>query len=355
MASDPSPHYQRSGSRTLLVVAAAVVVMLGIMGGGFFLWLSMATISGTVLVYQVAEPSEPHSVTVYDAVPAVSARLRYAPGGRTRVGALDAERLEITVPSTEPADIAWVKDRVASAGVLRFAILANYRDHKDLIDAAKQQSESAADAPPLVVNEGADVEGRWALVGRESETKAGPGKLRVSVQGSVARDHDTGRLLDIPTAALEGDAIEGIEKWLQQQGIANVDVLTVVEANMRAGGDDLSLVARGTDADNSPAINFKLNDSGSKQFFRLTLTYKPEGAFKRRLGIVLDDVLLSAPSINSPIRDSGMISGNFTQQDVDQIVDVLQAGRLPLALEKMPVSEQTVEVPMQLADLLPQW
>ncbi len=351
--SDPAAHQQRRGARTLRVFAAAVV-LLGILAGGFYLWLSSATTTGTVLIYQAAPQAEPRLATAFDAVTAVSRRLRYAPGGRTRVRALDAERLEIIVPSTEPAEIGWVKERVATAGVLRFAILANHRDHEELIAMAKQQSESPADAPPLLVNEGAEKVGRWVLVGRESRAMGTAENLRISLQGTVARDHDTGRLLEPPPNSQAGNAIEETEKWLQQQGVANVDVLTVVEAEMRVGGDDLTLASEGVDPDGTPSIYFTLNDSASKRFYRLTLTYQPEADYRRRLGMVLDDVLLSAPSINSPIRSSGIISGQFSQQEVDQIVTVLQAGRLPLALEKMPVREQTVEVPLQLADLLPE-
>ena len=66
---------------------------------------------------------------------------------------------------------------------------------------------------------------------------------------------------------------------------------------------------------------------------------------------MLDDELLSAPSLNSVIRDSGQITGDFTQDDVDWLVGVLNAGSLPAALNKIPISEQRVEPTLGLATI----
>ncbi|MSQ95786.1 MAG: hypothetical protein EXR98_14690 [Gemmataceae bacterium] len=101
--------------------------------------------------------------------------------------------------------------------------------------------------------------------------------------------------------------------------------------------------------DRRPTFHFAFNNEGANLF--RTLTRKnvpteekdPDGfKVKRHLGIILDGMLMSAPTINSEIGGQGQISGNFTQKEVDHLVNILRAGRLPASLKTPPVSEQVV-------------
>jgi SecD/SecF fusion protein len=61
------------------------------------------------------------------------------------------------------------------------------------------------------------------------------------------------------------------------------------------------------------------------------------------LGIILDKRLISAPEIRETISDRGTISGgSMTDREVDHIVQILNAGSLPAALNKEPISEWTI-------------
>jgi SecD/SecF fusion protein len=63
----------------------------------------------------------------------------------------------------------------------------------------------------------------------------------------------------------------------------------------------------------------------------------------RHLGIILDKRLLSAPRIITKITDRGMISGgSMTEREVEHIIEVLNAGSLPAALNKTPISEEII-------------
>src|SRR5439155_13609490 len=68
----------------------------------------------------------------------------------------------------------------------------------------------------------------------------------------------------------------------------------------------------------------------------------------KRLGIVLDDRMISAPNVNEPITTgSGMISGShaeggFSEKDQSYLVSMLSAGSLPARLTDEPISEHTV-------------
>ena len=80
-----------------------------------------------------------------------------------------------------------------------------------------------------------------------------------------------------------------------------------------------------------------------QKFGRLTGEHVPLGDFRYNLAIVLDDVLQTAPTIQSQITDSGRITGHFTPREVQEIVDIINAGSLPAALEPQPVRDMTTE------------
>lgn len=84
-----------------------------------------------------------------------------------------------------------------------------------------------------------------------------------------------------------------------------------------------------------PNVGFSLTPDGARKFGDLT------GAnVHRRLAIVLDNKVVSAPVINSQITDSGVIEGNFTPQQAADLSLVLRSGSLPASLTTM--EERTV-------------
>ena len=91
-----------------------------------------------------------------------------------------------------------------------------------------------------------------------------------------------------------------------------------------------------------PEVLFSFNSSGGKKFGRLTGEHVPVGDFRYRLAIVLDDVIQTAPTLMSKITDSGRITGNFTQLEVEEIVAIINAGSLPVALEPTPVRDTII-------------
>ncbi len=63
----------------------------------------------------------------------------------------------------------------------------------------------------------------------------------------------------------------------------------------------------------------------------------------RHLGIILDKTLLNAPVIRTKIEGEGMISGgSMSDKEVETTVEVLNAGSLPAALNKTPISEDII-------------
>jgi preprotein translocase subunit SecD len=82
-------------------------------------------------------------------------------------------------------------------------------------------------------------------------------------------------------------------------------------------------------------ISFFLTANGSQKFGAAT------GAnIGRQLAIILDNRVQSAPKIDDRITDSGIIKGNFTPEEANDLALVLRAGALPAGLTYL--EERTV-------------
>lgn len=84
-----------------------------------------------------------------------------------------------------------------------------------------------------------------------------------------------------------------------------------------------------------PIIGFSLTPEGAPKFGELTRTN-----LQRRLAIVLDNRVVSAPVIQGEITDQGVIEGTFTAQQANDLALVLRSGSLPASLTTL--EERTV-------------
>ncbi len=96
-------------------------------------------------------------------------------------------------------------------------------------------------------------------------------------------------------------------------------------------GRDLKHARAGIDPQtNAPDVQFTLNPAGADKFKRET-----GRNVGRRLAIILDGRVETAPTINSQIGADGVIQGRFTAQEADELAKVLRAGALPATLEPL--------------------
>lgn len=89
-----------------------------------------------------------------------------------------------------------------------------------------------------------------------------------------------------------------------------------------------------TDQSGNPAVNFELTSEGAEIFGEAT-----QKMIGKRLAIVLDGKVMSAPVIRSRISSSGQITGRFTTEEANDLAVVLRAGALPAPVE---IVEETV-------------
>lgn len=100
--------------------------------------------------------------------------------------------------------------------------------------------------------------------------------------------------------------------------------------NVALGGESLVDAQAGFDQRTSqPIVSFKFDTRGAITFSEITS--KNVG---RRFAIVLDNKVITAPVIQSPITGgSGQITGNFTPQSANDLAVLLRAGALPATLD----------------------
>ncbi|WP_260482676.1 protein translocase subunit SecD [Sphingomicrobium flavum] len=93
-------------------------------------------------------------------------------------------------------------------------------------------------------------------------------------------------------------------------------------------GDQLISANQSYDENSRPAIAFKFNSLGAQRFGQVT-----QQNVGKQFAIVLDNQVLSAPTIISPILGgSGQITGNFTVESANQLAISLSSGKLPVKL-----------------------
>jgi len=111
----------------------------------------------------------------------------------------------------------------------------------------------------------------------------------------------------------------------------------VVMLDSIISGADLSNAYPSNDEYGRPSIAFQLHSSGAQKFGRTTTQN-----VGRPFAIVLDNTIVSAPVINSPITGgSGSITGSFTPDEADNLAIVLKSGQLPAKLQV--VERRTVD------------
>jgi protein-export membrane protein SecD/preprotein translocase SecF subunit len=93
----------------------------------------------------------------------------------------------------------------------------------------------------------------------------------------------------------------------------------------------------GRDRAGAMAVDFELDARGGNKFATLT-----GENIKRPLGIFLDKKAVSAPTLQSQISTNGQITGRFTPQEVQSLVNTLEAGVLPARLKEVPLQEKGV-------------
>jgi preprotein translocase subunit SecD len=212
----------------------------------------------TVLVYNVS-PRQEKKVEMDKLIAAVGKRINPSGVKELTIRRYGAEQLEVIIPEVEEREVEQIKRKISTSGLLEFRITANKVDDKEIIKAA--QKSASRD-----VYIGGRSVGRWV--------QAGPDLF--------VKDAEIRQLKDRPREIL-----------------VRIDPFDV-------DGRYLNRASQGYDQRGGFAVNFSFDSEGARKFGELTSRNLPDPTieFYRNLGIILDNVMLSAPTINSAISGS---------------------------------------------------
>ena len=116
----------------------------------------------------------------------------------------------------------------------------------------------------------------------------------------------------------------------------NSEVAIVSRRIVLSGDNLIDAKPRMDSQTNETVVSFTLDRVGAKRFAKATLS-----GVGKRLAIVLDGKIISAPNIREPIvGGSGQITGNFTFQSATDLALLLRSGALPAPLNI--IEERTV-------------
>ena len=174
-------------------------------------------------------------------------------------------------------------------------------------------------------------------VGTKEPTILQRGEKRILVELPGLKDPERIKNLLGKTAQLNFRLVSdnnefGVDKLVSENG----EDLNVSKRIVMSGDNLIDAQPNFSSQSNEPTVSFTLDRLGAQKFGRTT-----SDNVGKRLAIVLDGKIISAPSINEPITGgSGIISGNFSFQEATDLSLLLRSGALPTPLEV--VEERTV-------------
>ncbi len=376
------------GYKFALIGVVAIIGLLAIYPPREKLKLGIDLSGGTILVYEVIKDTVPPGFNLDELIAAL--RYRIDPQGvrEIPIRKLGPYRFEIILPEASSEEVEEIKRSLTDVGALEFQILANRKHDEAVIERAlgpnglskppsrymwaKIGESSNGTNPKITAASLVDSAQSWkknAYAGSKVEL-TGKNAGGVDESELIAVTKNTGTTLSLakeptlktvtayrvdnnpsgirggdPTNPRAADPIIREEKvapgrteiWILCNAERPTEVVT---------GKYLSRVYSTTDEHLQPAVGFNFDRKGARRFGQLTRTHLPEADdFHYQLAILLDKVVMSAPVINSEIRDSGVIEGGgqgFKAKEVDHLITILQGGSLPASVNPTPLQEEKI-------------
>ena len=314
--------------RTFILLLSLFGSLTAVVLGWKHLTLGIDLQGGVVLVYDVkASASRKDSddvdaktgglsqKTMNQLTTAIAGRIN--PGGVREIaitGLGGNRQVQVIIPKAEDAEVDRIQRIISESGALEFRILASplYQQDEPIIERAKREQEG------------------WEI-------------------------RSDNRLLAkwVPVSEKEKDSFVNDPDIVSRLHRGQLEILILYNDGFDVTGKYLTSVGEGTDGSQA-GVSFEFDGIGENKFKRLTSANRPDPAqarLKRKLGIVLNESLYSAPYINDVIGKRGIITfGRRTteegrqqlRQDIQDLIQILDAGALPADLDKVPVSRQLI-------------
>ncbi|MFI5381961.1 MAG: protein translocase subunit SecD [Tepidisphaerales bacterium] len=158
---------------------------------------------------------------------------------------------------------------------------------------------------------------------------------RLKSDGPAPKKDDTSRWFEVdkPEEFRPAPIAYGGKHW----ALASItpDQSMVHDARTKPWG--LKSAHKSWDQNNNSAVAFTFDPQGGMLFGDLS-----GGNIQKRLAIMLDDRIISAPNLHSRIETDGQITGTFSEEEIQYLVNTLNAGSLSAKLDEEPIRERTV-------------
>ena len=281
---------------------------------------------GTNLVFQVdraaalASGKQLNDKAMQEMRAAINNRINPSGTEEVTVRLVGNDRIEVIVPGADAERTQRIKNQITNLGELEFCLLANTEEHLDKIAQAEQVELNKGTGVREIYNSQGELILKW----RE------PGKV-----------HGTSEYKKVGDGGGKAKS-----RTFERNGKQITEFLVVCaeRKERRITGDDLVNTRQDVGEGGDAVVAFTFNSHGGALFGQLTGDHlpKPASGFKTQLAILLNDEIHSAPTINDRIGGSGQISGQFSQEEIDELIAVLNAGALKVPLVKEPANEFTI-------------
>jgi preprotein translocase subunit SecD len=159
--------------------------------------------------------------------------------------------------------------------------------------------------------------------------------IQTTAQLQLKMVEDSGPTKEALLQARGGKEPANMEIVQGQGENAGQPVFYLVQREAVITGRDMKNARAGVDRNNAPDVEFTLTPSGSDKFGRVTAA-----SMGKRIAIILDGSVESAPVVQAKITSSGEITGRYSKEEAEELAKVLRAGALPATLK--PLQELSV-------------
>ncbi|WP_435006332.1 protein translocase subunit SecD [Tundrisphaera lichenicola] len=381
---------KKFGGKFALIIGLTLLGLVAILPPKEKLKTGIDLSGGTILVYEVRKDATAGNVSLDELITALKRRVNPEGVLDIPIRAVGNNRIEVILPKATADEVEEVKRKMTNVGSLEFRILANHKHDAAVIDRALGSNgftkppsrykwamvgETITGSNPTRDSQGktlTDPTQRWVKNAYAGRTAFLTGKTEAGIEQSDLEATIEGNTLNTLTfqkpltlASVSSYRIEFNPSRIQPPNPTSPDPAEPIIREEKVGpghtvryvlykidrqdvtGKLLAKAEVQQDDHYQPAVGFTFNRQGGRKFGTLTSEHLPEenGNFKYRLAILLDGVVQSAPSINSEIRDSGIIEGGasgFSQKELNFLITVLRSGSLPASLNPEPLQEESV-------------
>jgi len=348
---------------------------------------------GTILVYEVDRTNQTRSVNMDELIAALKKRADPEGVKEIPIRQIAGGRIEIILPQASNEEVEEVKKMLIDVGSLEFRILAN-RKHDDAPGKevfaralapggmtkiprdykwARLGEISTGTNPVIERNTITDIQQEWKkdlyagtevyLAGNDASGKERTETIKVhrNTSNTLILEKPPGlksiasyRIEYNPSRIHGGDPSSPNpgDVCIREEKVAPGRIETYILCKLDRPGQEvtgkyLKQVRPDVDEKLQPAVRFEFDARGASRFGKLTRDHRPEegGEFQYQLAILLDNRVMSAPSLRNEIRETGIIEGGaqgFKAKEVEHLVQVLRAGSLPASLNPTPLQEEKV-------------